>query len=131
LDAKNTPQGVIIASEFTIFHHLPAAERAAIDRVLTAATNTTAPIEYRLTGLRMLGHGVAYSASSPRLSELRARLALRFDAWLTPQDRAGFSPHITVQNKVAAASARALLSKLTAEFQAFDAYRLVSISGVI
>jgi hypothetical protein len=62
----------------------------------------------------MLGHGVAYSASSPRLSKLRARLALRFDAWLTPQDRAGFSPHITAQNKVAAASARALLSKLTA-----------------
>jgi hypothetical protein len=79
-----------IDAHLTIFHHLPAAD-------VDAATNTTAPIEYRLTGLRMLGHGVAYSASSPRLSELRARLALRFDAWLTPQDRAGFSPHITVQ----------------------------------
>jgi hypothetical protein len=36
---------------------------------------------------------------------------------LTPQDRASWRPHVTIQNKVEPAEARALLDRLKADFR--------------
>ena len=71
------------------------------------------------TGVRSLGRGVAFVLESPRLGALRAELARRWGAWLTPQDRQAFRPHVTVQNKVSPADARALLERLQAGFAPF------------
>lgn len=73
-----------------------------------------------VTGLRSLGRGVAFTLESAGVGALRTDLARRWEAWLTPQDRQPFRPHVTVQNKVAPEAARALLAALTADFAPFS-----------
>jgi hypothetical protein len=66
------------------------------------------------------GRGVAYRLASPALEQLHGQLATAFSTWLTPQDRAPFRPHITIQNKADPADARVLLERLQLEFEPFD-----------
>ena len=73
-----------------------------------------APFETRR--LLFLGRGVAYALDMPEVVAVRARLAAAWADWLTPQDRQGFRPHVTVQNKVAPEAARALLGELEAGY---------------
>ena len=47
-------------------------------------------------------------------------LADRWSPWLTAQDRQPWRPHVTVQNKVEPAVARALHAELAAGFVPFD-----------
>ncbi len=70
----------------------------------------------QVAGLRSVGRGVAFGLSSPALTQLRRTLAETWSAWLTPQDRQGYRPHITIQNKADPAEARALLQRLQADF---------------
>ncbi|HZB50151.1 MAG TPA: 2'-5' RNA ligase family protein, partial [Mycobacteriales bacterium] len=51
----------------------------------------------------------------------RARLAKAFEPYLTAQDRQGWRPHVTVQNKVTPAEARRTLAGLAAGFAPFEA----------
>ncbi|MBC7986788.1 MAG: 2'-5' RNA ligase family protein, partial [Sphingomonadaceae bacterium] len=51
------------------------------------------------------------------LARIRADLADAFAGLLTPQDRAGWRPHVTVQNKAEPSVARALARELAAEFK--------------
>jgi 2'-5' RNA ligase len=71
--------------------------------------------------VRFLGRGVAIVLASPPFERLRADLARHWSASLTPQDRQPFRPHVTVQNKVSAAEAQALYTRLQAEFVPFAA----------
>jgi hypothetical protein len=64
-----------------------------------------------------LGRGVAIRIVSPELETIRAELADAFAPLLTPQDRAGWRPHVTVQNKVTPAEARATLGMLEGTFR--------------
>jgi hypothetical protein len=64
----------------------------------------------------MMGRGVGYRVDSPGLAEIRAELAHAFTGLLTPQDQAGWRPHITIQNKVEPAVAKALHAELAARF---------------
>jgi hypothetical protein len=57
---------------------------------------------------------VALDVSAPAIGALRARLAARWRERLSPQDRQGWRPHATVQNKVGADRARALHAELSA-----------------
>jgi len=63
--------------------------------------------------------GVAYALDSDALARFRARLAQEFAAHLTAQDRQGWRPHVTVQNKVSPDTARALHADLSAGFAPF------------
>ena len=72
-----------------------------------------------VTGLRSLGRGVALTVRSEGLASLHADLAAAWDPLLIPQDRHRFAGHVTVQNKVTAAVARATLSTLTASVPPF------------
>ena len=74
----------------------------------------------------LLGQGVAYRVECPDLLVIRDRLADEFTGLLTPQDQARPRLHITVQNKVEAATAKALYAKLSAQFQP----RPLSITGL-
>jgi hypothetical protein len=49
--------------------------------------------------------------------DVRAYLADMWTAVLTPQDRAAWRPHVTIQNKADPADARALLAELKADFR--------------
>jgi 2'-5' RNA ligase len=109
-----------IPAHVTLFHHLPGFDPGAIAADLAAALRTRTPVILRATGLRFLGRGVAYAFDAPELTLLRNDLAARWAAFLTPQDRQPFRPHVTIQNKADPAEARGLKQRLEAEFQPFD-----------
>jgi hypothetical protein len=119
------PERNHLRAHVTLFHHLPpSAERELCD-LLRDETLGAHPIA-RLASVVSLGNGVAYRIESPDLADVRARIADRFAPLLMPQDRTGWRPHITVQNKVKPEEVRALLARLSADF----APRPVVVAGL-
>lgn len=110
-----------ISAHLTLFHHLPRGKLDAITGELAARAAAQPPLALEVTGLRSLGRGVAYTLASPALASLRQALAQDWSNWLTPQDRQKHQPHVTVQNKVEPADARALLDELAGAFRPFTA----------
>jgi hypothetical protein len=108
-----------LPAHLTLFHQLPGAVAKGIEKRLAELSRVTPPFDLRVSGLRSLGRGVAYTVRCPELVAFRQRLAASWDAWLSPQDRQGLQLHITVQNKVAPPAAQALLDSLRAGFQPF------------
>lgn len=104
-----------LSAHVTLFHALPSEHRVEVEELVRAAARR-APLVVEVTGVRFLGRGVAYELRSPELLEVRGALARRWSTWLTPQDRARFSPHVTIQNKVSPAEARRLFEELRASF---------------
>ena len=88
---------------------------------LRACTYTQRPLSLRVTGLRSLGRGVAFTLENEELHALHRRLQAAFAAHLTPQDQQKLQPHVTIQNKVDPAVARQLLVALQADFAPFGA----------
>lgn len=109
------PARNLIPAHVTLFHVLPGTEIQAVLAGLAEACTIFVPCAVRIGPPRFLGRGVALEVSAPEVVALRARLAEAWDAWLTPQDRQGWRPHATVQNKVAPETARALHAALSAE----------------
>lgn len=107
------PERNYLAAHLTMFHHLPGEESASVSDDLAAVCRDTQIFPLRFSGWRFLGKGVAASVESEELVRLRAQLAARWRDWLKPQDRQKFQPHITVQNKVEPARARALYETLS------------------
>ncbi len=115
------PERNLMGAHVTLFHHLPGEHLAAVEAVLAAESCACAPFSVAVAGLRLLGRGVAYRLDSPVLDLLRAGLASHFRAWLTPQDAQRFQPHVTIQNKVDPAQARALKAVLETGFKPWKA----------
>jgi 2'-5' RNA ligase len=114
--ARGGGEGVFrLAAHVTLFHALPGEQLDAVSADLADAARRPA-FDVAVTGLRLLGRGVAYTLDAPELTALRAGLAAAWEPWLTPQDRQRHAPHVTVQNKVDPAVARALRDRLAAEF---------------
>ncbi|KAA2241210.1 2'-5' RNA ligase family protein [Salinarimonas soli] len=114
------PERNFIPAHLTLFHHLPGPELAGIVPALRRACAGRGAIPLRVTGLRSLGRGVAFTVEAPELAALRRELAALWSGWLGPQDRQGFRPHVTIQNKVAPSQAAALLARLQAGFVPFE-----------
>ena len=112
------PARNLMPAHLTLFHHLPASEQPTILAEVAAAARQ-APLALRASGLLFLGRGVAFRLESPELSMVRGRLAAAWPPWLQAQDRQAFRPHVTIQNKVAPAVARALHAELSAGFAPF------------
>jgi 2'-5' RNA ligase len=111
-----------LSAHLTLFHALPGAEYDAIVADLAAAAaGQPGPLPLAVTGLKCMGRGVMYTLDNPALPALHRRLQRQWQPWLTPQDGQGLRPHITVQNKVDPAVARALHEELAASFQPFEA----------
>ncbi|MGY1594667.1 2'-5' RNA ligase family protein [Geodermatophilus sp. SYSU D00708] len=109
------PERNHLAAHVTLFHALPGDQVDAVAADL-AAVVARPPFAVAVTGLRLLGRGVAYTLESPELAALRDRLAAAWEPWLTRQDRQRFAPHVTVQNKAEPRVARALRDRLAAQF---------------
>ncbi|SOB87594.1 2'-5' RNA ligase superfamily protein [Sphingomonas guangdongensis] len=120
------PERNVLDAHLTLFHHLPPDVGAELKRRLSELTRNQPPPRAWIGSLRNLGRGVAYGVESPELEAIRAELADAFAPLLTPQDRAGWRPHVTIQNKVEPAAARALLAELSAGFTR----RPLSIAGL-
>ena len=101
-----------LAAHLTLFHHLPPSSAVGRKRRLKEETPGVPAPTARIAGLMSLGRGVAYRIDSAQLAAIRGRLADAFEGLLTPQDRAGWRAHVTVQNKVEPAQAKALLAQL-------------------
>jgi 2'-5' RNA ligase superfamily len=113
-------------AHITLFHHLPPAHLGEIKARLAAMARESAPPSAMLSDVMMLGRGVAYRVECPELQAMRDALAEGFTGLLTPQDQARPRLHITVQNKVEPAVAKALHVKLFADFRP----RPFSITGL-
>jgi 2'-5' RNA ligase len=114
------PERNHLAAHVTLFHALPGEHLDEVSAQLRAAADRE-PFDVEVTGLRLLGRGVAYTLRSAELGALRDGLASAWEPWLTRQDRQRHAPHVTVQNKVEPAVARALHERLGASFAPWSA----------
>ena len=114
------PEINFIGAHVTLFHHLPGAQLVPIADHLRQVCQSQAPVRVSVTGLRSLGRGVAYTLRAAEIEQVRSRLAAQWRTDLTPQDRQGWRPHVTVQNKVSPASAAELLARLSQDFSPFQ-----------
>ena len=110
------PERNRLPAHLTLFHHLPPSLYPELKHRLGDAVRATPP-RAEVTGLIDLGGGVALRIVSPGLENIRADLAESFQDVLTPQDRARWRPHVTIQNKVSFSEARALKRRLEADFR--------------
>lgn len=120
------PERNVLAAHCTMFRHLAPELGPELKQRLSALTRGVSAPVARVGGLMNLGRGVAYRIESPDLESVRAELADAFAPMLTPQDRAGWRPHVTIQNKAEPAAAKALLAELSAGF----APRPLKIAGL-
>ena len=109
-----------VPAHLTLFHALPGEHEAVVAETLEAACRRHRPMRVDVRGPWSIGRGVAYRLASPELERLRSEVADVLAAWLTPQDRAPFRPHVTIQNKADPDDARRLLERLQLEFEPFD-----------
>ena len=109
------PERNFLKAHLSLFHQLPNTPntrqyfQSVKDQKFTM----------QVTGLFSLGGGVAYRLESPELLHLRKTIANHFADVLIPQDRQGFRPHITIQNKVLPQQAKQLLHTLSGTFSPF------------
>jgi hypothetical protein len=102
------PERNFLAAHVTLFHALPPSAEAEVDAALKALAAQCAPVPGRVDGVMSLGRGTAIRLDSQAMHAVRDRLAERFHGLLTAQDSHRPRLHITIQNKVAPAAARAL-----------------------
>ena len=105
-----------LAAHLTLFHAIPPMLEQELRQRLAAMAAELPPPRADVVGLMNLGGGTAFRIVSDDLDAIRAELADAFRGALTQQDGYGWRPHITVQNKVTAAEARALGGQLERTF---------------
>ena len=109
-----------IPAHLTLFHKLPGDREREISSALEDLCRRQDPFPLSATGLVFMGRGVGYRLECPTLQGVRRRLADEWWPWLDAQDRQGFRPHVTVQNKVPPDEARALHRSLEKTFAPFE-----------
>ncbi|MBL1178544.1 2'-5' RNA ligase family protein [Pantanalinema sp. GBBB05] len=112
------PERNLLSAHVTLFHALPGEQIFSIQETLKSVCSQTAPLPLYFPQLRFLGRGVAIEVDCPQLVQARQQLAKGWQPWLTPQDRQGYRPHLTIQNKVTATVARQFYEQLSRTWQA-------------
>jgi hypothetical protein len=111
------PERNRMGAHVTLFHGLPPSAEDEVRRLMTEFARQPAP-EGRVRGLMDLGGGTGFSLESPALLRLHAALAERLHGVIQQKDARPLTPHITVQNKVPRAAARALQAELAGKLWA-------------
>lgn len=112
------PERNQLDAHLTLFHHLMPSLLGELTQALSVETKGTGAPWAEIAQVMSLGRGTAYRVVSPELDGIRRRLVDRFAAMLVPQDAGGWRPHVTIQNKVTPAEAKALETALAADFVA-------------
>ena len=112
-------------AHLTMFHALPPSAEVEL-RGRLARMAQQRPPKATIAGLMDLGGGVAFRIVSTDLDLIREELAADLKGLLGPQDRGGWRPHVTLQNKVAPKVARVLKDSIDRSF----APRPLAISGL-
>ena len=113
------PDRNVVPAHLTMFHALPPSAERELQAML-AEMAAAKPPRARIEGLMNLGGGVAFRVVSPDLDRIRDSLAERLHGLLSAQDSSGWRPHVTIQNKVSAKTARALAEELERNFAPRD-----------
>lgn len=114
------PERNHLEAHVTLFHALPAQIEGELCRLLARLVGEFAPPAARLEGIMSLGRGTALRLASPAMLDLRAHIAERFRGMLTAQDSHPPRLHVTIQNKVSPAEAKALQAQLEGTIQPRD-----------
>jgi hypothetical protein len=119
------PERNRVPAHLTMFRSLPPSAEGEVRRRLARSAAALAPDAW-ISGVMDLDGGVALRISSLGLEQLRDDLAVDFHGLLTAQDLGGWTPHVTIQNKVEPRTSRQLLSELRFAFEP----RPVTIRGL-
>ena len=103
-----------VPAHLMLFHLLPGDEWEAIDRAVAGVVASSPPVPFGFPVVKRIGRGMMLLAEAPGLAAIHASLARTFDRWLTPQDRQGFRPHVTLMNKAEPAEVAAAFGELQA-----------------
>ncbi|WP_231426155.1 2'-5' RNA ligase family protein [Pedobacter sp. Leaf250] len=105
----------LLNAHLTLFHHL--INYKDLEKVLSSLK--VEPFWLIVSALKQLGRGVAYKIDSEELNDIRLKLAKCFWDNLTAQDKQGYRPHITIQNKVEPEVSKILYATLQSDFTPF------------
>ena len=111
------PERSFLPAHVTLFHALPGEQEFNIRQVLQALCAETPLLSLSFPTLRFLGKGVAVEVEGLELVQLRQHLAQLWHEGLSRQDRQGYRPHVTVQNKATPEQARQLYEHLLQTWQ--------------
>ena len=111
------PERNRLPAHLAMFHALPPSLEGEARHRLADAAKAKAP-RAMVAGVMDLGGGVALRIVSDDLDDIRAELSEAFHGMLGAQDKGGWRPHVTVQNKVLNRDARMLVAALEAGFEA-------------
>jgi hypothetical protein len=114
-----------VPAHLTMLHAVAPSAEAELRQILRTMSEERPP-QARVAGVKNLGGGVAFRIASEELDAIRAEIALRLRGLLTAQDSAGWSAHVTIQNKVPPRDAKALVQALGHGFTG----RPIRISGL-
>ena len=107
-----------VGAHVTLFHAVPGELETQVRSDLAAAAGPSFPVG--VAAVLPLGRGAAYALVSTELAHRHRALQELWWPHLTAQDRQGLRPHVTVQNKVSPAEARATLTVLRRAFRPFE-----------
>jgi 2'-5' RNA ligase len=117
--ARLFPKGrTEVGAHVTLFHALPGELEARVRTDL--ALHAGPAFAVGVGGVLPLGRGAAYALVSTELAHRHRVLQQLWWPHLTAQDRQGYRPHVTVQNKVSPAEARATLTVLRRAFRPYE-----------
>ena len=114
-----------VQAHLTMFHAILPSSESELRQIL-GTMSAGSPPQAWIAGLMNLGGGVAFRIASEELDSIRAEIAHRLRGLLTAQDSAGWSAHVTIQNKVPPRDAKALIQALGESFTR----RPIRISGL-
>ncbi len=107
------PERNQLSAHLTLFYHLPPSIEEELRAALKGWGSDPKPVA-TIDRAYSLGAGVALGIVSADLQAIWADLARRFERCLIPQDQHPPRLHITIQNKVEPAVARATLNEVQA-----------------
>lgn len=123
--AHYPPERNQVPAHLTMFRALPPSVESEVKGRVSRVVRRPPP-RAMIEGLLDLGRGVAFRVVSPELDLIREELAADLHGLLSSQDIGGWRPHLTIQNKVTARTARALKESIERGF----ARRPLAISGL-
>jgi 2'-5' RNA ligase len=104
----------LVPAHVTIFNRLPSGRAREIKALLRATAAWRNPIDVTVGEVKALERGVAVFLRSPQLHALREKLAAEWRPFLAEPDLAAYRPHVTIQNNVSTAEARATQRQVSA-----------------
>jgi hypothetical protein len=114
-----------VLAHLTLFHAIAPSAEDELRQILKSMAGRPPP-RACISSIVNLGGGVALRVASEELDAIRAEIAERLRGLLTAQDSAGWSAHVTIQNKAPPREARALIDALGDQFLR----RPIHISGI-